>query len=596
MSAPAGPPVDPGPAAPRPPAPPVPPPGGWQRIPLWLRLVTTLLLLTFVGLAVTGVVGLRLLRNDLVARADTQLERATNLATISPDELESDVESRDKQALPSDFYFRVVDPAGKQRWPDQSAPLSPDESPPDLPRLDAAAGKARAGEPFTVSSVGSGDRWRVLATPLGRPEGTLIVATSLRETDDTVAHLMRIDLIVGGCVLLGLALAAYTMVRAAMRPLSDIERTAAAIAGGDLSRRIPDQGADTEVGRLGRALNVMLERIEGAFRAREASEATARRSEDKMRRFVADASHELRTPLTSIRGFAELHRQGAVTDPAEVSRLLGRIEAEATRMGLLVEDLLLLARLDRQRPLQRQPVDLVVIAADAVEAARLRAPMRPLRLEVPPGGLDGEDGGDGAGSAVVVPGDEARLRQVVTNLVDNALQHTPPTTPVTVRVARAPGIGVLEVADEGPGLAPEQADRVFERFYRVDTARTRAQGGTGLGLSIVSAIAAAHGGRVHVDSRPGEGATFRVVLPTTVSAPVPSGGFAPPSPGSPASNGTPPTPEPPPPPSVPPEPPAPPGASGPASRPTAPRPWASVGPGHPPPPPPPPPEDGPAPG
>jgi two-component system, OmpR family, sensor kinase len=521
------------------------PASGWQRIPLWLRLVTTLLLLTFLGLTVIGVAGLRLLSNDLVARADTQLQRATNLATISPDELESDVESRDKQALPSDFYFRVVDPAGEPRWPDQSAPLSPDESPPELPHLDAAAGKARADQPFTVSSVGSGDRWRVLATPLGQPEGTLIVATSLRETDDTVANLMRIDLVVGGGVLLGLALAAYMMVRAALRPLHDIEQTAAAIAGGDLSRRIPDQGADTEVGRLGRTLNVMLERIEGAFRAREASEATARRSEDKMRQFVADASHELRTPLTSIRGFAELHRQGAVTDPAEVSRLLGRIEGEATRMGLLVEDLLLLARLDRQRPLQHEPVDLVVIAADAVEAARLRAPMRPVRLEVPSGGSgDGEGGEDDAASAVVVPGDEARLRQVVTNLVDNALQHTPPTTPVTVRVAREPGSGVVEVADEGPGLAPEQADRVFERFYRTDTARNRAQGGTGLGLSIVSAIAAAHGGRVDVDSRPGQGATFRVVVPTTVSAPVPSGAPAAAGPGHP----------PPPPPPAPPSP------------------------------------------
>jgi two-component system OmpR family sensor kinase len=583
VSAPAGPPPPPAPAH-QAPAHVHPSPGAWRLTPLWLRLVTTLLFLAFVGLTVTGVAGLRLLRDDLVSRVDAQLVRATNLATISPDELETDVEERDKQALPSAFYFRVVDADGTPRWRDRSAPLSPDESPPDLPTLDAEAGKARADRPFTVGSLSGHDRWRVLATPLAEPEGTLIVATSLRETDDTVAHLMRIDLIVGAVVLAGLAVAAYTMVRAAMRPLSDIERTAAAIAGGDLSRRVPDEGTGTEVGRLGRALNVMLERIEGAFRARAASEATARRSEDKMRQFVADASHELRTPLTSIRGFAELHRQGAVTDPEEVSRLLARIEGEATRMGLLVEDLLLLARLDRQRPLQYQPVDLVVIAADAVESARLRAPMRPLRLEVPPV----VEGGDADAGGIVVPGDEARLRQVMTNLVDNALQHTAATTPVTVRVARAPAtpgspaMGVVEVHDEGPGLAPEQAERVFERFYRTDNARTRAQGGTGLGLSIVSAIATAHGGRVEVDSRPGEGATFRVLLPTEAPVPPaapPAAATATPAPPPPApSPGPAPAPAPGPPPVGGPPPPPPAGqvtASHPAG-PAAPPPPASL--------------------
>jgi two-component system OmpR family sensor kinase len=495
------------------------------------------LLLAFVGLTVTGVVGLRLLHDDLLQRADDQLEAATDNLTLSPGELQAGVREPQKQVLPSDFYVRVVDPDGN-REAVQQALLGTEESLPDLPTVDAAEARRRSGEPFTVGSVRGNDRWRVLVTPVADPDGALIVATNLEETDKTVANLLHFDLLVGGCVLVGLALAGYLIVRAAMRPLSDIERTAAAIAGGgDLSQRIPDDGADTEVGRLRRALNVMLERIEGAFHAREASEATARNSEDKMRQFVADASHELRTPLTSIRGFAELHRQGAVTDPAEVTRLLQRIETEATRMGLLVEDLLLLARLDRQRPLQRRPVDLVGMAADAVEAARLRAPMRPLRLEVPPV----REGGDGDDGGVVVPGDEARVRQVLTNLVDNALQHTPPTTPVTVRVATrpagpagAPALGVLEVADEGPGLAAEQAERVFERFYRTDTARSRAQGGTGLGLSIVAAIAAAHGGRVEVASAPGAGATFRVLLPMEAPAAGPTP--APPVPPGPATN------------------------------------------------------------
>jgi two-component system OmpR family sensor kinase len=225
-----------------------------------------------------------------------------------------------------------------------------------------------------------------------------------------------------------------------------------------------------------------------------------------MRQFVADASHELRTPLTSIRGFAELHRQGAVTDPDEVSRLLARIEGEAKRMGLLVDDLLLLARLDQQRPLERAPVALDHIAAAAVEAARAAAPERPIELEVA-----------GDGDPLVVDGDEPRLHQVVGNLLDNALAYSPAGTPVTVRVGRTrrddADLATAEVIDHGPGLTPEQAERVFERFYRVDAARSRALGGTGLGLSIVAAIVAAHGGTVEVDSAPGAGATFRVLLP-----------------------------------------------------------------------------------
>jgi two-component system, OmpR family, sensor kinase len=282
------------------------------------------------------------------------------------------------------------------------------------------------------------------------------------------------------------------------------------------------------VGRLGLALNTMLEQIETAFRAQAASETTARTSEERMRRFVADASHELRTPLTSIRGFAELHRQGAVTDPAEVSRLLGRIEDEAKRMGLLVNDLLLLARLDQQRPFQRAPVDLLAVAADAVEAARATAPDREIVLDTTvladaggagDGGDHGDDDGEGAGKSVplVVAGDEPRLRQVVANLLDNALSYSPAGTPITMAIGTATrdghALACMEVRDRGAGLSAEQAERVFERFYRTDKARSRAHGGTGLGLSIVAAITAAHGGNVEVDTAPGDGATFRVLLP-----------------------------------------------------------------------------------
>jgi two-component system OmpR family sensor kinase len=262
----------------------------------------------------------------------------------------------------------------------------------------------------------------------------------------------------------------------------------------------------TEVGRLSIALNGMLTQIESAFHQREASEASAKQSEDRMRRFVADASHELRTPLTSIRGFAELYRQGAVSSPEDLRRMMRRVEEEATRMGLLVEDLLLLARLDQQRPLEQQPVDLLVITADAVHDARAVQPDRPIELEVD------------ADTAPVVVGDEARLRQVLGNLVANALTHTPAGTPVTVRLATTREAGgrawaLIGVSDEGPGLNAAEATRVFERFYRADKSRTRAQGGSGLGLSIVAALVAAHGGQVDVVTAPGEGATFTVRLP-----------------------------------------------------------------------------------
>jgi two-component system OmpR family sensor kinase len=282
---------------------------------------------------------------------------------------------------------------------------------------------------------------------------------------------------------------------------------------------VPEGDERTEVGRLTTALNGMLSRIEQSFRAQQASEEQARASEGRMRRFVADASHELRTPLTSIRGFAELYRQGAVSNPEDTRRLMERIESEGARMGLLVEDLLQLARLDQQRPLTITPVDLAEVAGDAVHDARALQPDRPLSLHL-----------DEALSEVpVVLGDEARLRQVVGNLVTNALVHTPPTAAVTVRLSDEPpagdggaddgGVVVLQVADEGPGMAPEDAARVFERFYRVDASRSRAEGGTGLGLAIVSALVAAHGGTIHLDTAAGRGATFTVRLPRSGPAP-----------------------------------------------------------------------------
>jgi len=360
--------------------------------------------------------------------------------------------------------------------------------------------RSQPGVPVTVDGAGSG-RFRVLSQPL---PGTnvLLLATPLGEVQRTLGRLVLIELLVTLAVVGTLGVVAWRLVRVGLRPLDQMTSTAAAIAAGDLTRRVPASGEHTEVGRLGRALNTMLARIETAFAARRASE-------DKLRRFVGDASHELRTPLTAIRGYAELFRRGASERPADLAVAMRRIEDEAERMGALVDELLLLARLDQGRPLDLGPVDLREVAVDAAFDAKAVEPGRPVAVD--------------ADGPVVVLGDEARLRQVAGNLLANVRMHTPPSAAVTVRLAARDGVGVLEVADTGPGLEPEQAERVFERFYRTDPSRSRERGGAGLGLSIVAAIARAHGGRASVSSLPGEGATFRLELPLAPSGPAPDG-------------------------------------------------------------------------
>ncbi len=368
-----------------------------------------------------------------------------------------------------------------------------------------------------------------------------MVGASLASIDNTVGWLARIDLLVSVIIVVALAIVGVAIVRASLRPLRDIEQTARAIAAGDLSRRVPDQDPHTEVGQLGRSLNTMLTQIESSFDARTRSEAAARRSEGRMRQFVADASHELRTPLTAMRGYAEYYRQrGGLQEDAEgagadaggsepgtspadqalgsngqltrpdMDRIMQRVEQESARMGVLVEDMLLLARLDQQRPIEHRPVDLLTLAADAVQDARIIAPDRQITLDV------------GSGAAFLVLGDEVRLRQVIGNLMNNALVHTPEGTPVAVRVLAGPRdpvpTVVLEVADRGQGLRRDQAEHVFERFYRADQARTRTAGGTGLGLAIVAALVAAHDGTVALQTAPGRGATFRITLPLAPEA------------------------------------------------------------------------------
>jgi len=461
-------------------------------VPLRVKLVASVLVLVALGLLVAGLSATTVLRTYLLDRVDSQLQDASR----NPDLFlrSGGPGGGGRMGVNDRFYVLLTGLDGR------SSSNIASGARPQLPAVTTALALQRDGRPFDAPSVSGDGRWRVLITAYDN--GSLTLASPLGEVEATVGQLTLIETVVSLAVLALLAGAAYGVVRSSLRPLREVEQTAAAIAGGELSLRVPRQDDRTEVGRLALAFNSMLGRIEGAFDAQRASEAAARESAARLRQFVADASHELRTPLTSIRGFAELYRQGAVPPGAELDRVMGRVEGEAARMGQLVEEMLLLARLDQQRPLQSAPVDLLQLAADAVQDAQAVDPARPISLEVAEGG-----------EAPVVLGDEARLRQVLVNLLGNAVTHTPAGTCVAVRLRTEQRRALVEVADSGAGLGPEEAARVFERFYRADTARTRATGGTGLGLSIVRAVVEAHGGRVGVRSTPGSGATFLVELP-----------------------------------------------------------------------------------
>jgi two-component system OmpR family sensor kinase len=482
-------------------------------MPLRVTLVIALVLLAAIGLTATGAVVTTQLKGYLVGQVDQDLAQLVQ----RPPQLGGPGRGGDNPFETSrDEYYAFADSNGSVQEERATNNANP-------PALDPTQITAAIGKPaFTVPADGSGPDWRVLvrnanfSNPLDGTvtPGIYVRAVSLGDVQDTIQRLVLAELLVGAVVLLLLGGLAYVVVRSSLRPLKQVEETAAEIAAGDLSRRVPESDSRTEVGRLSLAFNAMLGQIESAFRAREESENSALASEERMRRFVADASHELRTPLTSIRGFAELYRQGAVPDADSLDRVMRRVEDEAARMGLLVEDLLLLARLDQQRPLELEPVDLLVVAGDAVHDARVLAPDRAIDLDLL---------GDGA---PVVLGDESRLRQVVTNLVSNALTHTPAGTPVSVTLEvepAEPGDGMpdrvlLAVTDHGPGMTEEDRAQVFERFYRADPSRTRAAGGSGLGLSIVAALVAAHGGRVGVQSAPGDGSRFLVELPQHAGA------------------------------------------------------------------------------
>ncbi len=523
--------------------------GFWERLrrlpdrtPLRVKMITALLALVAIALTTISVAGLIAFQSYLRDQAAHQVnvifgQRASQLSGQSGSFGARSGLRADDFGLYGNYLVELLNPQGQVLFPSGASGAGP-AVPTSKDWL-----KAHSGQLVIVPGQSGSDNWQIIAKQytasvetgfqIGPPQTViLVVGTDLGNVDQTIRQLAGIDLIVSTIILVGLVVVGIAIVRASLRPLTDIEHTAEAIAAGDLTRRVPDRDPVTEVGRLGRSLNTMLAQIETSFRAREESEAAARRSEERMRRFVADASHELRTPLTAMRGYAEYYRQrGGVQDEAaegasapanggqyaqgplsraDLNRIMQRVEQESARMGVLVEDMLLLARLDQQRPIERRPVNLLTLAADAVQDARMIAPQRTIELTV------------GTGAAFLVLGDEVRLRQVIGNLMSNALNHTPDGTPVGVRILAGPRHPVpsvvLEVTDQGPGLRPDQAERVFERFYRADTARTRTAGGTGLGLAIVAALVAAHGGTVNLDTAPGRGATFRITLPLAPEA------------------------------------------------------------------------------
>src|SRR5580693_3498507 len=492
-----------------------------DRTSLRTKLVVTVLVLVLAALAAMGFAGVSLLRGQLLGTYATSLQQESG--ALLP--------CLQYQRCPSGLAVYYRDSSGNLQVVSYGAnAYSPNgTSQPDLSGSAASWLADNPQQPTTIAAASGSGPW--LAMGFAENGGTLILAVDVSGVYTTIRQLTDVDLIVSVAILLVLVVVGFAVVQANLRPLVEIEETAGEIAAGHLNRRVPERDPPTEIGRLGRSLNTMLSQIETAFHAREKSEAAAHQSEERMRRFIADASHELRTPLTAIRGFAEYYRQrgglvryydeselsgptGGLT-PEDLDRIMQRVEGEAARMGLLVEDLLTLARLDQQRPLARQPVDLLTLAADAVYDARLLAPGRTIDLSVQPG------------AAFLVMGDEPRLRQIIGNLMSNALGHTPDGTPIEVLISSGtldprkrksvPAV-ILDVTDHGPGMTPEQAHRVFERFYRADQARTRKAGGNGLGLAIVAALVGAHGGVASVRTAPGQGATFRIALPLAPEA------------------------------------------------------------------------------
>ncbi|NEB11113.1 HAMP domain-containing histidine kinase [Streptomyces coelicoflavus] len=503
-------------------------PGPWSpaawlgRTSLRTRLLCLSVALVAVGLLGTGLLVTTALHGYLQDRVDDRLALTGEIsARLSPPPGTGTPPSVRALGVLGDTTVTYVDEAGAARRT-FDASTAPSGGGPDLPLLDRAAVLGHGGRPFTVSARDGEHDWRVVAVAqpakvlppdLAESGGSVVVATSMEEVDRTITKTRNLSLTAGVALLAVLGVAGWFAVRSGLRPLTRIEETATAITSGDYSHRVPrPAAAHTEVGRLTTCINQMLDRIDTAFRARTEAEA-------RTRRFFADASHELRTPLVGIKGYTDLHRMGATPTREDVDRTMTRIAAESERLTRLVEEMFLLARLDEDTvaaqsgpdtarapalALDLAPMDLRTLAADALRDVRALDRTRPVTLTGPGGGKP---------ASAPAHADEARLRQVVTNLIGNAVTHTPPGTPLRIGVGTVGPHAVLEVADQGPGLTDTERAHVFDRFYRTDDSRTRATGGSGLGLSIAHALVTAHAGRVTLDTAPGRGCTFRILLP-----------------------------------------------------------------------------------
>lgn len=449
------------------------------------HLVVAVVVTIAAVLVVAGVVVIRVLENRLVAATDERLTQVANHLPRVPRFLE-----QDGHRAPSGFESHAlveVGPDGKVRSQIPSGPAGNPDPLPDVAGLTAPSG------PVTLPSTDPDEpNYRAVATEL-RDGGMLIVAVPLTDVETTLAETRWILLAAGGGALAIAAAIAWLSIRRGLRPIDDMINAAERIASGELTARTTAPKPASEVGHLSAALNTMLDRIEQAMSTKTESEA-------RMRRFIADASHELRTPLTSIQGYAQLHRQGA-TSPEEVARGMARIEREAERMAALVEDLLLLARLDQGRAMADDRVDLTRVVKETVADARSADPQRSIVVELPD-------------DPAIVRGDRLRLRQVLDNLLANIRDHTDPDTIATVALADRNGAATLTVADNGPGMSADEAAHAFERFWQAEPTATHPRPGTGLGLAIVAELVAAHDGTITLDTSPGTGTTFTIALPT----------------------------------------------------------------------------------
>jgi two-component system OmpR family sensor kinase len=481
-----------------------PAPGQWS---LRNRLVVGVVILGALAISASDLAAQTAFRTFLIAQVDAQLESVAGGSLLRLDRAGIDDRNDDKPSdtqplfqpfeplreVPSDISITLLDAQGNilgtvgdTQSPQRIQTLVAGFTPADVAKYE--------NRPFTLDSQGQAADYRVLARSLPSSAGSVITAVSLSGVERAMNQLRFLFLAVGFLVLILLGFIARRIIGISLRPLTSVEKTAEAFARGDFSARLPEARGDTEVGRLTSALNQMLQRIEESFSVKVASE-------EKLRRFVADASHELRTPLTAIRGFAELHRQGAIAGEEKTAELIRRIEQESVRMSSLVEDLLLLARLDQSREMTMEPVDVSTVIKEAVASAQAAGPDHEISVELP-----NED--------LFVLGDSLRIHQVIANLLANARIHTPAGTKVVVKAVQDDQGTYVSVSDNGPGLSAESQDKIFERFYRADQSRVRnGVEGTGLGLSIVDAVMQAHGGRVTVESELGKGASFTLFFP-----------------------------------------------------------------------------------